>query len=678
MGKNKNNKWKSLIELGVQDIPNQGNHFSSDDLEWTPIGVGGQMDLCAAIPLERLPHFVKGEGLLDITETNFVRKKHRESNSNNPTDHTTKTYSSYWCAFGPGDNREKIRKKKRIRKFIQKRGCQAHFLVGVMYGRPDVAIITYNEFTHCDANGEFCHGKDDPSSGPRSNFAPRLSNECKSYIETLLLMGVGIGTICEQHYLDHGLTKLMKKRDTCLLRKDVLNAWKRVRSLRSQKNEDDAKSVSLWLVEGKDNFFYYKRPKNVENIPFIMGIQTPWMREMMVKHSHNSIIAMDSTFSTNKYGYELYTLLVFDEQEVSIPIAWAISSRNKVEDINEWLTEVYKRGKQSKEDWHVNAFMTDDASAEIEAIRLSFNCQILLCIWHVRRAWLKNVYRYVNNKDIATSMFNRLGEIMYTKSDDEGIITQSIKKFMEDFKEEKKIIDYFQKTWCHDERRIAMWAKNFRSFPHANQETNASIESYHFHIKSHHLSDRAKKCTRRMDWLIYVLLHRVEPFYKNKRYLQLSGFLTNFKKERYYITALERLKKIPNADCHPYDLLHNTYKMRSQTDPTKWYFVRKFGPDFYVCDCEWAKRGNTCKHVLKILDLLRRNKTNEQDQGIEGVTLLVDDDHDVRGSLIHENITTDSCVQLEDQDVFGVVIGEDQRMGIDDTTMEDRGQYFPG
>ncbi|GLJ36743.1 hypothetical protein SUGI_0739890 [Cryptomeria japonica] len=361
MGKNKNNKWKSLIELGVQDIPSQGNHFSSDDLEWTPIGVGGQMDLCAAIPLERLPHFVKGEGLLDSTETNFVRKKHRESNSNNPTDHTTKTYS-----------------------------------------RPDVAIITYNEFTHCDANGEFCHGKDDPSSGPRSNFAPRLSNECKSYIETLLLMGVGIDTICEQHYLDHGLTKLMNKRDTCLLRKDVLNAWKRVRSLRSQKNEDDAKSVSLWHVEGKDNFFYYKRPNNVENIPFVMGIQTPWMREMMVKHSHNSIIAMDSTFSTNKYGYELYTLLVFDEQEAGIPIAWAISSRNKVEDINEWLIEVYKRGKQSKEDWHVNAFMTDDASAEIEAIRSSFNCWILLCIWHVRRAWLKNVYRYVNNKDIAT------------------------------------------------------------------------------------------------------------------------------------------------------------------------------------------------------------------------------------------------------------------------------------
>ncbi|GLJ37316.1 hypothetical protein SUGI_0756990 [Cryptomeria japonica] len=246
----------------------------------------------------------------------------------------------------------------------------------------------------------------------------------------------------------------MNKRDTFLLRKDVLNAWKRVRSIRSQKNEDDAKSVSLWHAQEKDNFFYYKRPDNIENVPFIIGIQTSWMQEMMVKHSHNSIIAMDSTFTTNKYGYQLYTLLIFDEQEVGVPIAWAISSRNKVDDLNEWLAEVYKRGKKCKEDWHVNAFMTDDTSAEIEAIRLSFGCQVLLCIWHVHRAWLKNVYRYVNSKDVGEKMFDRLGDIMHAMSDNEDSIAQLIKEFIEEFKEEKKFIDYFQKTWCHDEGRI--------------------------------------------------------------------------------------------------------------------------------------------------------------------------------------------------------------------------------
>ena len=79
--------------------------------------------------------------------------------------------------------------------------------------------------------------------------------------------------------------------------------------------------------------------------------------------------------------YELYTLLVFDEKEVGVPVAWAISSRNKIEDINEWLREVYKRGKAQKEDWHVNAFMTDDASAEIEAIRSYYSPTIFIRLY---------------------------------------------------------------------------------------------------------------------------------------------------------------------------------------------------------------------------------------------------------------------------------------------------------
>ena len=98
----------------------------------------------------------------------------------------------------------------------------------------------------------------------------------------------------------------------------MLNAWKRVHSLHSQKNEDDAKSVCLWHIEEKENFFFYKTPKNKENIPFIIGIQTPWMQEMMVKHSHDSIIAMDSTFSTNKYCVSRTILILFMDFNLAI------------------------------------------------------------------------------------------------------------------------------------------------------------------------------------------------------------------------------------------------------------------------------------------------------------------------------------------------------------------------
>lgn len=51
-------------------------------------------------------------------------------------------------------------------------------------------------------------------------------------------------------------------------------------------------------------------------------------------------------------------------------------------------------------------------------------------------------------------MFTRLGEIMYAMSDDGDITISLIKKFMEDFKDQKQFIEYFQKTWCHEDKRI--------------------------------------------------------------------------------------------------------------------------------------------------------------------------------------------------------------------------------
>ena len=48
--------------------------------------------------------------------------------------------------------------------------------------------------------------------------------------------------------------------------------------------------------------FFYQKQDVVQTIPFIIGIQTSWMHLMKVKHSHNNVMSIDSTFSTNKYG----------------------------------------------------------------------------------------------------------------------------------------------------------------------------------------------------------------------------------------------------------------------------------------------------------------------------------------------------------------------------------------
>ncbi|KAH9299154.1 hypothetical protein KI387_030836, partial [Taxus chinensis] len=166
----------------------------------------------------------------------------------------------------------------------------------VFYGRPTKVIILYNQPFHCDVNGECCHGKNENTiNDPHLNVAPYLSDECKTYIESILLMGVTVDMVYDKYIEDPSNVGISSRRDEYMTRKDVVNAWKRVHCRRSQKHFDDAMSVNLWHAEERDIFFYYQRP-NGTTVPFIMGLQTPWMCERMVQHSHNSIISMDSKF----------------------------------------------------------------------------------------------------------------------------------------------------------------------------------------------------------------------------------------------------------------------------------------------------------------------------------------------------------------------------------------------
>ena len=61
--------------------------------------------------------------------------------------------------------------------------------------------------------------------------------------------------------------------------------------------------------------------------------------------------------------------MVFDEHHNGVPVAWVISSRNTTYDICKWMSTLIAAGKKEQPNWDVKAFITDDAAAEIEALR---------------------------------------------------------------------------------------------------------------------------------------------------------------------------------------------------------------------------------------------------------------------------------------------------------------------
>ncbi|GLJ15024.1 hypothetical protein SUGI_0245380 [Cryptomeria japonica] len=307
-------KWQDIMVLEVQDV--------------------GE-DLCATIPLGRLDAFIRGESLHEGVETQFLRK--------------------YWCSYGPKYNRKKSPNKKCTRTYQKKRGCTCHFIVKVLYGRPDLAILILKQPLHVDKNGEACHGMDHTNNELRSQFAPNFSDECKAYIERFLLMDVSVDAIMDRHLGDPIFHDMLKKRDSFVTRKDLMNATTRVSSIWSRKHVHDATSILEWKKQDEAKKKIFQPLQGVDK-PFIMGIQMAWMLDMMVRFSHDSIISMDSTFATNKYG------------QSGLPIAWVVTSRNKIKDIQVWSMELRKRGKEKRPNWRINAFIIDDASEEIQAI----------------------------------------------------------------------------------------------------------------------------------------------------------------------------------------------------------------------------------------------------------------------------------------------------------------------
>jgi hypothetical protein len=62
----------------------------------------------------------------------------------------------------------------------------------------------------------------------------------------------------------------------------------------------------MWVQQNTNLMFYYQETKvevdgglTRQSMPFTLGIQTPWQREM-IEHGHQGGVVVDATFGTNE------------------------------------------------------------------------------------------------------------------------------------------------------------------------------------------------------------------------------------------------------------------------------------------------------------------------------------------------------------------------------------------
>lgn len=605
----------SIIDIPVQDPPNE--EFSAADLTWTKYGTTEHhVDDVALIPYARIDAFISGECSNAECPTRFHIERSRKREKRILKDYKGDEYLQYrlyWCSFGPENHGEKgsILPSRRYRLNTRKRaaipqsmrGCICHFAVKRLYARPSVALIIYHERRHINKSGTICHGPlDKDAIGPGAKKVPYISTEMQQRTMSLMYLGMPEENVLEahlegvQHYC--GSNAIVHNHASQFVQKVGMIIKRSTHEL----DLDDQASIRLWVEKNRKSVFYYQ--DSTETDPFILGIQTDWQLQQMIRFGHHSLLASDSSFGVSKLKYPLYTLLTFDSRHHALPVAWVITRSIAKKDVSKWMKALTEKIHAVDSGWRITGFLTDDPASEIDPIRDTFCSPVLFCLWRVRRSWHRNVIKKCSNIEVQRELFKRLGKIIYSIWDRTNFM-DVLEEFLQDFVDQTAFIQYFKACWVP---KLEMWIATIRSLPLASQESCGAIEGYHTKLKLKVYDDSHLGALQRVDWLVHKLTTELHSSYWLDLYADESGLFQTVKEEYVSSTSWHRALQIPDTAV-VFDDKENLFaKVKGQKDEQEAHTVWNPGSEFAFCDCSWSMQGNLCKHVIKANMLCQNQK----------------------------------------------------------------------
>ncbi|KAG9454559.1 hypothetical protein H6P81_007463 [Aristolochia fimbriata] len=603
-------RWDEILTLPVQNPPTL--EFSAGDLVWSKVdGWRDSVDRVALIPFTRVDDFVRGEQSNKECPTRFhveARRRRSAETAYKPKVDGILEYILYWCSFGPDDHRKggvirpsrvyNAKRKTAAGRPNTKRGCVCHFIVKRLIAQPSVALVIYNKDKHVDKQGKPCHGPmDEKAIGTRAMYAPYISDELRLRVQSLLYVGVPVETIMQRHTESVEKQGGPTNRDDLLTHRYVRRLERRIRRSSYESDPDDAVSLSMWVEDHRSSVFFYEEFSDSE--PFVVGIQTEWQLQQMIRYANRSIIASDSRFGTNKLKNSVHSLIVFNSDNKAIPVAWIITPRAVNSEVHKWIRALYGRVHSKDPTWKLAGFIVDDPSADVLAIRDVLQCSVMISFWRVRHAWHKNLMKLSTESEMCVEMSRHLGQAINSICRENGD-AELFENFMEDFVDCTDFMDYFQATWLS---RLGSWIKALKNLPLASQETSAALEFYHHQLNRRLLNEKDSNVYQRADWLVDKLATKVHSYYWLDEYSRKDDFARYQKDEwKSGLTFWHRASQIPDSNV----IVEQSYaKVSSRHNAEKIHIVRNPGSEFAICDCDWSRMGNLCKHVIKVSQFLR-------------------------------------------------------------------------
>ncbi|QHN97458.1 hypothetical protein HN51_045221 [Arachis hypogaea] len=597
---------ESVRKIPLQDPPEED--FCAADLTWTKFGNAEHHDEVALIPYDRVDAFIIGECSNVEWPTRFHIERGRKraiGSLKEYKDDEYLEYRLYWCSFGPENygegggilpsRRYRLNTRNRAARPQSMRGCTCHFVVKRLYARPYLALIIYNERRHINKSGFVCHGPlDRDAIGPGAKNVPYICNEIQQQTMSMIYLGIPEENILEKHI--EGIQRYCGSdaKVNSLASQYVHKLGMIIKRSTHELDLDDQASIRMWVERNKKSVFFYQDTS--ESDPFVLGIQTEWQLQQMIRFGHCSVVVADSTFGIKRLKYPLFTLLVFDSRQHALPVAWVITRSFSKPDMSKWLNALIDRAHSVEPGWRVSGFVIDDAAAEIDLLRDIFCCPVLFSLWRIRRSWLRNIVKKCCNIEVQREIFKRLGAIVYSIWG--GVNTSlALEQFLQDFVDQTDFMEYFRASWLP---KIEMWLSTMRNFPLASQEASGALEAYHVKLKAKLFDDSHLGALQRVDWLVHKLTTELHSSYWLDRFADESDSFQSVKEEYIASTSWHRALRIPNDAVTFNDKDSFFAKVVSQKESKSTRIVWNPGSEFAFCDCSWSMQGNLCKHVIKV------------------------------------------------------------------------------
>jgi hypothetical protein len=228
-----------------------------------------------------------------------------------------------------------------------------------------------------------------------------------------------------------------------------------------------------------------------------------------------------------------------------------------------------------------------------------------LCLWHVRKNWAENAVKKILAVAERATVLQMLGNIMYGVgcSIYEDHVVWAVRQ-LDAIANTRPRAWAFMKYMNKFYRPItAMWCAAARRIPHAGQNTNAALESYHSNLKRILNSSKERLVGRRMDWLIYHLMGDVVTHYWYGVQCKAFGFIRNTKQEGIIVKTIIRANVIPDTNVF-IRLDENVAYVGSINNRPKVWTIRYPDSEWAQCNCPIAQEGIMCKHTVKVFKML--------------------------------------------------------------------------